>query len=78
MEHLDVPALVHDLGAAVELAVQPAHRGRELGRREQRALLAVQELGERPGEVGPFLLDLLGGARLAVAGQVGEGQVGLG
>ena len=41
---LDVARLVHDLGGGVVLGVDPRHRVDDLGRAEQRALLAVHEL----------------------------------
>ena len=48
MEDLDVAALVHDLGRAVELAVEELHRLGDLAGGEERALLAVEELAEHP------------------------------
>jgi hypothetical protein len=47
-EHLDVPGLVHDLGRRVVLGVDPRHRLDDLCRADERALLAVEELGQRP------------------------------
>ena len=43
---LDVARLVGDLVGGVELGLLPGHALHDLGRREQRALLAVQELRE--------------------------------
>ena len=45
---VDVARLVDDLGRAVELGVEVVHRIDELRGREQRALLAVEELRQRP------------------------------
>ena len=46
---LDVARLVDDLGGGVELRVDVGHRLHDLGRADQRALLAVHELAEAPG-----------------------------
>jgi hypothetical protein len=48
--HLDVARLVHHLRRAVLLRLVPRHRVDDLRGREQRALLAVQELAELPGD----------------------------
>jgi hypothetical protein len=48
MGHLDVASLVHDLGRAVELAVEELHPFGDLRRGEEGPLLAVQELREHP------------------------------
>ena len=56
---LDVARLVHHLGRAVLLALVPGHAVDDLRGREQRALLAVQELAELPGDrLVAQLLDL--------------------
>ena len=47
---LDVARLVHHLRRAVLLALVPGHAVDDLRRREQGALLAVQELAELPGD----------------------------
>ena len=47
-EHLDVAGLVHHLGRGVVLGVDPRHGLDDLGRAQQRALLAVHELRQRP------------------------------
>ena len=47
---LDVARLVHHLRGAVLLGLVPGHGVDDLRRREQRALLAVQELAELPGD----------------------------
>ena len=47
-EDLDVAGLVDDLRGGVELGVVPRHGLDDLGRAQQRALLAVQELRQRP------------------------------
>ena len=47
---LDVARLVDHLRRRVELAVESRHRVDQLRGREQRALLAVQELRQRPRE----------------------------
>ena len=47
-EDLDVAGLVHHLGRRVVLGVDPRHGLDDLGRADQRALLAVHELAERP------------------------------
>ena len=47
-EDLDVARLVHDLGRRVVLGVDPRDRLDDLGRAEQRALLAVHELRQQP------------------------------
>src|SRR5262249_59517520 len=49
LEDLDVPALVHDLGRGVELGVELGDGIHELTADDERALLAVQELGQAPG-----------------------------
>ena len=43
-EHLDVAGLVHHLGGGVVLGVDPRDRLDDLGRAQQRTLLAVHEL----------------------------------
>ena len=48
--HLDVARLVHHLGGAVLLGLEPRHRVDDLRGREQRPLLAVEELAELPGD----------------------------
>ena len=48
---LDVARLVGDLAGGVELGLGPRHRVDDLRRREQRALLAVQELRQHPAEL---------------------------
>ena len=47
-EHLDVAGLVHHLRRRVVLGVDPRHRFHDLGRAQQRALLAVHELRQLP------------------------------
>ncbi len=47
-EDLDVARLVHHLRGGVVLGVDPRHRLDDLGRAEQRPLLAVHELREQP------------------------------
>ena len=47
-EHLHVPGLVHHLGGGVVLGVDPRDGRDDLGRAEQGALLAVEELRQRP------------------------------
>src|SRR3546814_17700492 len=59
-EHLDVTGLVHHLGGRVVLRVDPRHRLHDLGGADESALLAVEELAQRPvvaldGEVDPLL-----------------------
>ena len=56
---LDVARLVHHLGGGVELGVHVGHGVDDLGRRDQRALLAVHELADRMAlqvEAQPVLL----------------------
>ena len=50
---LDVARLVHHLGGAVELGLDPRHRVDDLRGREQRALLAVQELRQAASAMLP-------------------------
>jgi len=45
-----VARLVHHLGGGVELGVEVRHGLDDLGGADQRALLAVEELGELPGD----------------------------
>ena len=45
-----MPGLVHHLGGGVELAVDVGNGLDDLAGADQRALLAVQELGELPGD----------------------------
>ena len=45
---LDVAGLVHHLGRRVVLGVDPRHRLHDLGRADERALLAVHELAQHP------------------------------
>ena len=47
-EHLDVAGLVHHLRGGVVLGVDPRHRLHDLRGADERALLAVHELRERP------------------------------
>jgi hypothetical protein len=47
---LDVARLVHHLGGGVELGVEVGDGLDDLGGADQRALLAVEELGELPGD----------------------------
>ena len=61
---LDVAGLVHHLGGGVELGVDVGHRLDDLGRADQRPLLAVEELGEEPGGVVVADVVLLGPAHL--------------
>ena len=77
LEHLHVPPLVHHLGGRVELAVQLGKRVDELARHQERALLAVEELGEPPGRYADLhLLLLLGGqAREELGAQEGQMDV---
>src|SRR2546426_788049 len=56
---LHVARLVHHLARGVELRLDPGGGGRDLRGGEQRALLAMHELRERPGErLAPELADL--------------------
>ena len=60
-EHLDVAGLVHHLRRRVVLGVDPRHGLDDLRGADQRALLAVQELRERPvlrldAELDPLLV----------------------
>ncbi len=47
-EHLDVAGLVDDLRGGVQLGVVPRHGLGDLGGAQQRTLLAVEELRQRP------------------------------
>ena len=85
-EHLDVASFVHHLRRRVVLRVDPRNGLDDLGGAEQRALLAVHELAQRPvlrldAELDPLLLGPLleGRARevhafveARVVGRVGE------
>ena len=60
-EHLHVAGLVDDLGAGVQLGVVPRHGLGDLGGADERALLAVEELRQRPlavldAELEPLLV----------------------
>ena len=60
-EHLDVAGLVHHLRRRVVLGVDPRHRLDDPRGAQQRALLAVQELGQQrvlhlDADLGPLLL----------------------
>ena len=79
-EDLDVPRLVHGLGARVVLGVDPRDAAHQLGGDDQRALLAVQELGELERDLGvaqvraSFSFELLEG-RVAGQGIDGRGMM---
>ena len=80
-EDLDVAGLVDDLRAGVQLGVVPRHGLDDLGRAEQRALLAVEELARRPAaaldaELEPLLVAPLldGGADVVVGSRPGRGS----
>jgi hypothetical protein len=75
VERLEVPPLVHDLGAPVELAVEPLDRGGELGRREERALLAVEELITRSTRPSPRAKIARRGRRAGWRGSAAGGTV---
>ena len=55
---LDVARLVDHLGGGVELGVDVGHGLHDLGRADQRTLLAVHELAEAPGLDVPAQLAL--------------------
>jgi hypothetical protein len=78
VEDLDVAALVDDLGAAEQLAVEPGHGLGHLAGGEERALLAVQELAEHPGQERMPLHVLLALAQLVPRGDVGHRQEAVG
>ena len=78
-EHLHVAGLVDDLGGGVQLGVVPGHGLGDLGGAQQGALLAVQELRERPAplvdpELEPFLVAPLldDGAGVVVGAETGR------
>ena len=76
-EHLDVAGLVHHLRRGVVLGVDPRHGLDDAGGAEQRALLAVHELRERPvlpldRELDPLLLGPLRERRAREVDAVGE------
>ena len=83
VEHLDVAGLVDDLGGRVELGVVPGHGLGDLGGAQQRALLAVEELRERPAalvdaELEPLLVTpLLDDGAVVVVGGEPRGEGGL-
>ena len=62
--HLDVARLVDHLGGGVELGVDVGHGLHDLGRADQRSLLAVHELAEAPG------LDVAAQLALALVGHL--------
>ena len=64
MEGLDVPAFVHHLGRAVELAVEELHGLGDLGGGEERPLFTVEELAEHPAAHAVAELLLLARAEL--------------
>ena len=58
VEHLHMTGLVKGLGSRVELGVEAGSAGGQLGCHQQRALLTVQELGQRPSVFVLQVLDL--------------------